>query len=337
MADLHSTFLDFDDIIRLKQSKKESLRKSRNSIRDDIRDYFEKNRDKHSVNFKGQGSFMMNTTIQPLSNEYDLDDGVYIFGKEEDRPTPKTAHNWVYEAVKNRTSTEPIDKNTCVRVIYKEDYHIDLPIYYMLEKSDDEYSLDTEIPKLAHLSKGWIESDPYAFKKWFDEQAKGKPQLKRIVRYLKAWSDKKNNDNSSLRFPSGMIFTILASNNFVADERDDISLLETLKAIQKQIDDNRFSWSANYACYRPTPNKDENLLDKYSADSTKNTFLDALDSFIKSGEQAINLTDKKDACAKWQRHLGNRFPCNAIKEENHSSTAKTFSSPDQIKYDNKSA
>jgi hypothetical protein len=36
----------------------------------------------------------MNTTILPASSEYDDDDdGVYIFGKEEDRPTPATAHN----------------------------------------------------------------------------------------------------------------------------------------------------------------------------------------------------------------------------------------------------
>lgn len=335
MANLHETFTEFDSIIKLNSTKKTSLRTSRNSIRDDIRKYFKEKRDKHSVSFKGQGSFMMNTTIKPISSEYDLDDGVYIFGKEEDRPTCQTAHNWILEVVKNRTSSESLDKNTCVRVVYKSDYHVDLPIYYKVDKSDDEYSLDDEIPQLAHLSKGWIESDPYAFKKWFDDQAKGKPQLKRIVRYLKAWSDKKQNDNSGLRFPSGMVFTILASNNFVQDERDDVSLLETLKAIQKDIDDIRFYKS--YECYRPTVDKNENLLNKYSAKTTKENFLNALDSFIKSGDQAMELESKKDACAKWQKHLGNRFPCSIIKEESSYSSARVFSSPDQIGFDNKSA
>ncbi len=336
MANLHDTFTEFDDIIKLNSKKKSSLRTSRNEIRKDIEKYFNEKRDKHSVSFKGQGSFMMGTTIKPLSNEFDLDDGVYIFGKEMDRPTPQTAHNWILDAVKDRTSSDSIDKNTCVRVIYKSDYHVDLPIYYKVVKSNDEFSLDDEIPELAHLSKGWIESDPYAFKKWFDEQCKDKPQLKRIVRYLKAWSDKKQDDNSSLRFPSGMIFTILASNNLVENKRDDIALLETLKKIQKEIDDTRFNY-AYFECYRPTVDENENLLDKYSANTTKDNFLNALDSFIKSGDQAIELESKKDACAKWQKHLGNRFPCSAIKEESSNLSAKVFSNPDQIGFDNKSA
>lgn len=336
MADLHSTFTEFDDNIKLPSKKKETLRTSRGEIRKDIENYFEENRDKHTVGFKGQGSFMMHTTIQPLSSEYDVDDGVYIFGKAEDRPTVQTAHNWIFDAVRNRTSSESLDKNTCVRVVYKSDYHVDLPIYYKTDNSDDQYTLDDEIPELAHLSKGWIESDPYAFTKWFAEQAKGKPQLKRIVRYLKAWSDKRQNDNSFLRFPSGMVFTILASNYYVENSRDDVALLETLKAIQKEIDDVRFDYSY-YECYRPTVDETENLLDKYSATTTKDNFLNALDSFIKSGEQAIELEAKKDACSKWQKHLGDRFPCSSIKEENSNSSAKVFSSPDQLGFDNKSA
>lgn len=336
MADLQSTFIEFDGIIKLGSNKKSSLRTSRDSIRDSIRDYFDENRDKHSVSFKGQGSFVMATTIQPLSSEYDVDDGVYIFGKEEDRPTPQTAHNWIYDAVKYRTSSDPKDKNTCVRVIYKNDYHVDLPIYYKTDRSDSQFILDDEIPLLAHKDKGWIVSDPYAFKQWFDQQANGKPQLKRIVRYLKAWSDKKQNDNSSLRFPSGMIFTILASENYVSDNRDDKALLETLKAIQQKIDNERF-WSGSYSCYRPTPDKNQNLMDKYSASTTKTNFLNALDSFIKSGEQAIELESKKDACAKWQKHLGNRFPCSNVSDSDSSSSAKAFGSSDILRTDNKSA
>ena len=82
--------------------------------------------------------------------------------------------------------------------------------------------------------------------------------------------------------------------------------------------------------------ENENLLDKYSANTTKDNFLNALDSFIKSGDQAIELESKKDACAKWQKHLGDRFPCSTI-EEKDEDVAKAFSSPDQLRYDNKSA
>ena len=87
-----------------------------------------------------------------------------------------------------------------------------------------------------------------------------KNQLKRIVRYLKAWTDNKRH----LNLPNGMIFTILAVNNYVAKDRDDEAFLETLKAIQKSIDDTRHNW-ASYECKRPTIDKTENLLDKYSS------------------------------------------------------------------------
>ena len=333
MANSHDTFIEFNDSIKLPPKKKDQLRTSRNAVRKDIEKYFEKNRDKHTVKFKGQGSFAMNTTILPLSGEYDVDDGVYIFGKEEDKPTTQTAHNWIFDAVKDRTSQTTIDKNTCIRVQYKADYHVDLPIYYKTSDNENEYFFDSaDIPELAHKTKGWIQSDPYEFKKWFDAKAKDKSQLKRIVRYLKAWTDNKH----YLNLPSGLILTILAAEkNYVAVERDDEALLSTLKNIQKQIDDTRF-YGASYVCKRPTVDKTENLLDKYSADTTKKNFLDALDSFIKSGDQALACKSKKDACAKWQKHLGDRFPCSTI-VENDEDIAKSFSAPDQIKTDNKSA
>ncbi len=337
MANLHYTFMEFDnDVIKLGSSKKSELRTSRNSVRSDIERYFDKNRPNHNVHFKGQGSFVMHTTILPISGEYDVDDGVYIFGKEEDRPTPQTAHNWVYDAVKDRTCQETIDKKTCVRVQYAKQYHVDLPIYYKTESSTDEFTIDIdEIPQLAHKSKGWIASDPYAFKLWFDSETNRKPQLKRIVRYLKAWTDNKRDINGKLILPNGLILTILACNNYHSNDRDDLSLNETLKNIQKAIDD-RESFFSSYVCYRPTIDQNEDLLEKYSSPTTKNNFLDTLDSFIKSASQAIEMKSKKDACAKWQKHLGERFPCSYI-EEDPEELAKAFFYPDQIKSDNKSA
>lgn len=332
MANLHETFIEFNDSIKLSTSKKDKLRISRNAVRGDIEKYFEEKRDKHTVKFKGQGSFSMNTTILPISGEYDVDDGVYIFGKEEDRPTPQTAHDWIYIAVENRTDQDTIDKNACVRVQYAGDYHIDLPIYYKTTDSESESFFDSkDVPELAHKNKGWIQSDPYAFKKWFDKQSKDKSQLKRIVRFLKAWTDNKHH----LNLPSGMVFTILASENYVAKERDDEALLLTLKKIQETIDDTR-NWRASYDCKRPTTNKTENLLEKYSSETTKKNFLDALDSFIKSGDQALEIKSKKDACAKWQKHLGDRFPCSSIIERDED-IAKAFAAPDIIRNDNKSA
>jgi hypothetical protein len=332
MADLNETFIEFNDIIKLSVTRKNELRKSRNAVREDIIGYFNKNRDLHKVKFKGQGSFSMNTSILPLSGEYDVDDGVYIFGKEVDKPTTSIAHSWIVKAVENRTEQNTIDKNTCVRVQYAKKYHIDLPIYYKTTDSENEFFYDSEdVPELAHKGKGWIESDPYAFKLWFEKAAKDKDQLKRIVRYLKAWTDNKH----YLNLPSGIVFTILAVNNYVSNSRDDKAFLETLESIQNAIDDTRSIW-ASYVCKRPTVDTSENLLDKYSSETRKKNFLDALDALITSGKHAIELKSKKDACAKWQKHLGDRFPCSTI-EEDDKELAKTFMVTDQIRYDNKSA
>jgi hypothetical protein len=330
MADLSKTFIEFNDAILLSPDKKKELRQEKNEIREEIKAYFKEKRDKHTVSFKGQGSIPMNTCIEPNSGEYDLDEGVYIFGKEEDKPAAtSTVHTWICEALSKR---EIKDKNTCVRVNCSAEFHVDLPIYYKTEKRDDQYYLDTaDVPELAHKDKGWLNSDPYAFKLWFDEQAKDKPQLKRLVRYLKAWSDNKQH----LAMPSGMVMTILVCKNCVLKDRDDEALLETLKTIQQNIDDTRY-WSATYFCSRPTIDEKENLLDKYSATTRKQNFLTELNTFIESGTKAIELKSKKDACSKWQKHLGDRFPCSAI-EEDEESLAKAFSQHDVLRYDNKSA
>jgi len=59
-------------------------------------------------------------------------------------------------------------------------YHIDLPIYYKTTDNDSESFFDSsDVPELAHKDKDWIPSDPYAFRIWFEEKAKGKEQFKK--------------------------------------------------------------------------------------------------------------------------------------------------------------
>jgi hypothetical protein len=325
MANSHDLFIDFDDIIKLSHSKKKSLHASKKAVKDKIKKWFSENKKEFKVLFKGQGSNAMNTTILPNSGEYDIDYGIYIISKIEDRPTPQTAHTWVLSAIDDHTDNI-MDKNTCVRIIYSDDKkHIDLPIYFKT-KSDSNYF--EEVPTLAHKADSWIESDPYKFVEWFEAKAKDKDQLKRIVRYLKAWTD---NKSSGAKMPSGLVMTILAGNNYVSKNRDDEAFLETLKAIRRVINP---SYGGRYVCYRPTPKTDEDLLSKYD----KDTFLNNLDNLITSGEQAINeATKPKDACKKWQKHLGDRFPCSNLKDDETTENAKSFSSPDVIFSNAKSA
>lgn len=295
LAQCNDLFLEFNEAIKLKPEKKSSLRTSRNAIREDIKKYFDETLKVTKPKFWGQGSYMMNTIIKPIEGEYDIDDGVYLehlASKEEDNwPSTSTVHNWIMNAVKDRTSTPPQDKNTCVRVIYKDDYHIDLPIYIK--------GKDMDHPKLAHKSKGWVDSDPKKLTNWFnDEVAENGDQLKRLIRYFKAWKDfKKNGD----KFPSGMIFTILAANHYLEDyEEDDDS---AFIAVAKEIYD---SLANNFSLKRPVFPEEE-LLNDWS-ESAKAAFLSKLSSLITNGQKALEKEKKSDAANIWIKLFGDRFP-----------------------------
>ena len=311
MADCDNLFREFNERIKLSESKKKSLRISRDSLREKIRGKFKD--EGYGIKFCWQGSFAMNTIITPKDNDYDIDDGIYIQTVSQPEESPATLHGWIVEAAENHTNQSPADKNPCVRVHFADGHHIDLVLYYF-EESDEH-------PRLAHKRDGWIPSDPKEFMDWFNAQCDDNGQLKRIVRYFKAWADDLRGD-----MPGGLIFTILAAENMVPNERDDIAFLETMKSIQDSL-------NCSFVCYRPTtPNED--LFADYS-ETRKNYFLGRLDSFIRSGEQALEEVNQKDACPKWGRHFGKRFPCELA--EDSLENAKSFESPAFIRSDARGA
>lgn len=329
MANNHQQFIDFDGSVRLSPSKEEELKKNRKALREKIRKYFQDNKpDEIKPKFYSQGSFVMKTAINPIPTQengkwlykYDIDDGVYFIGNEsaDKRKTVYTYHTWIVNAVDGHTTVRGTkDKNTCVRVLYADGHHIDLPIYY---KRND---ISDSIPELADKGNGWVESDPQAFCKWFNEKVDSKQQLRRIVRYLKAWAAYKNTTSSS-EMPSGFILTILATKNIsYKDGRDDIALKETLENIQTQIDDSK---GGIFQCYRPTRPTTENLFSEYSK-TQKDNFLANLNSLIASARQAIEHKNPKDACLKWQKHLGDRFSCSTASEEDEAVNARAFTNP----------
>ena len=301
MANCNNLFDDFNSKIRLTDVKKSSLKKSRNALRRKIRVYMKDNKpNEQQPKFSGQGSFMMDTIINPIPVSdgmggslfyYDLDDGIYFFGDIPARKSIGTYHKWIVEAVSGHTNTFPIDKSTCVRTIFADGHNIDQPIYYM---SSDK------TPELAHKIKGWIISDPRKFTQWFNDQADKQPQIRRIVRYLKAWADFKPQN-----MPSGLILTILATENYCSADRDDIALRDTLKEIEMKL-------KGNFSCYRPTVPSDEDLLENYKSEDA---FMKALATFISNADKAIENRNQRDASEYWIKCFGSRFNFGEDKDE----------------------
>ena len=298
--DMKKQFNDFNSSIRLNDSKKAKLKANREALRKKIKNYADENNEDKPM-FYSQGSFALDTNINPIKikengvpkEKYDLDDGVYFICSESDKKTPDAYHGFIRRAVEGHAS-EVKDKNTCVRVIYSDGHHIDLPIYWMQSEN--------AIPQLAHKLKGYMLSDPATFGDWVKQKISNtnqQGQLRRIIRYLKAWKNFRETSNSSLRLPSGFILTILVCEHYMKNERDDLALRDTMQSIKNKLD-------IDFSCYRPTVPIEEVLNEKYS--NNKDTILAELEKFLENANGGINSTDTKLASEYWQKIFGDRFP-----------------------------
>lgn len=317
MADLNSLFSTFCTEITLKSEKKKKLRTGREALRKKIKDKFSED-GKNQPKFHGQGSYMMKTTVNPIDGEYDLDDGVYLQGysdKEmEEWPKATTVHSWIKDAVENHTSTAPKDKNTCVRVIYVNDYHIDLPSYII--KDDVAY--------LAHKRDGWVVSDPKAFTDWFvDKVTTNGEQIRSLVKYLKAWKEYKDIDLK------GIAITILVGENYYeSDDRDDLSLLGTITNIITELE-------YKFECIKPVaPNED--IFKDYS-ETKKNSIINGLKDLRDSIQKAVDETDEKEASKIMIECFGSRFPEGESSKESDNKDFIRAEAPAIIKNDGRSA
>lgn len=322
MANLHSVFSEYNRIIRLSDDKRAELMQIRDNLRARVMSRHLLSGGTHrpysKIEFQSQGSVVMDTIIVPVHEDYDLDDGIYFIGDltGERRPVPAEFHQMVIEAIgSNYDHVERvIDKATCVRVVYKAGFHIDLPVYY---------TNNIECPDLGDKARGWLLSNPVEFIAWFEDKIrsgfekafiyesalfdkyqqwitdirKKDVQMRRIVRYMKSWGDLRREE-----MPCGLIMSILVANNYSEHQRDDISLMETLVLIEASL-------KKSFVCLRPTTPEGEDLLASYK---NKAAFMNYLGQFIQNAKQGIQETDPAKACKHWQRSLGDRFPCQLV-------------------------
>lgn len=284
----HNLFLEFHSKIKLSKDKKEELTRNRIALKNKIVNYFDEKDLKRPL-FHPQGSFALNTICNPIEgNDYDLDYGVYFICPRSEREEAQTYQNRVARAVKDHAKDFKV-KNTCVRVLYSDGHHIDLPCYWLAAMRGTPY--------LAHKAKGFVESNPKLFEDWVNERiAQSGGQLRKTIRYFKAWAEFRAHEKG-VKLPSGFILTILTCKNFSSNSQDDLAFLKTAKNIQDALLD-------DFSCDCPTSSTSENLLEKYSKDSV----LKELEVLIDCGENARKSTCEKEASKFWIKVFGGRFP-----------------------------
>lgn len=193
-----------------------------------------------------QGSYKYATLIKPvhLGEEYDVDVGVYFeWGDEQDiEPTPRQLREWVQrELVEYEKSCEDLKtvevpaKERCSRASYVRQFHIDTPVYHL--------NTDSDVRRLACLSDKWEHSDPKKLYKWFKEAASGddRDQLRRLVRYLKAWAAVSFDDVPDSR-PSSIFLTVVATEAYqdlwvqrLVGLADDDALVAVVKKLHARL------------------------------------------------------------------------------------------------------
>ena len=287
MANVNKQFLQFNSDLLITQTKKDRMMTSRDHLRTVIKDYFSKYHSYYTPTFYIQGSYKMNTVIRTKDDTCDLDDGVY-FISNPDQVSATTLQSWVKDAVCNVTGSTVIHRKKCITVDYKAGYNIDLPVY-LFDKSKEEH------PNLAIKNEDWRSDDPKEMVEAFSVAKKGSGQLLRIVRYLKAWCDYKRE-----KMPSGLAMTILAMNNHISHDRDDVALKNTLIQIERSL-------KSSFECIVPATPYDD-IFAEYDP-LRKTNFLNNLALFITDATKAVD-EERNTLIASelWRKHLGDRFP-----------------------------
>lgn len=236
-----------DDEITLSSGERSEMRERRNTGRRRLEIGLDEEKHPQPKMTCTQGSYAMHTMVQDVDCDYDIDDGTYF--AEDDLVdelglplTPQEAKERVCAALsRDKRFASPAEVlPKCVRQVYYEGYHIDIPVY-RIRKEDDGEGGTLEIYELAG-NGSWDASDARATTHWFrDERSHLNSvkegcgdQMRRVVRLTKGFA-RSRSDWKELT-TSGIVVTKLVVDHFVASEgRDDEALLETWKAIRDQL------------------------------------------------------------------------------------------------------
>ena len=274
----------------------------------------------------------LNSPAHLPPQQSDVDDGAYLpisFLKGSKKPSVASAIFFaaaeealrkLVEAKRSENWKLVTDKPTCIRIEISATAHIDIPLYSIpddeyvtLEKAATTYGFDslteavnvrkadswTTLPigevLLAHRENDWITSDPRPVKDWFVDQVEVKgEQLRRVVRYLKAFRDWQWKSGG----PSSILLMAAAAPLFSKiDRRDDLALLEVLKGLPAAL---------RNGVSNPV-DEDETLSGRMTVGALEEA-AKKFEMFENYLNGALNASDEATACNWMINMFGPRFP-----------------------------
>lgn len=345
MHNIQNHFVDFHSAIKLgTYDEDETLRSKRKTVVDALtkgikKIYSEKGEEPPEFCDFVQGSYAIRTGIKPTETknglDYDIDVGIVFAGDETTFPDPVALKETVFAALEDHTDEVKI-RHSCVTVVYKAGYHVDLAIYVHPDQDiNGELPLAKGRPGSLPKNKHWELNEPLRLGKeiksvFSDEDERA--QFRRVIRYLKRWRDLKYKNELGDAAPVGVGLTIAgltlfsASIDNVSGESDDLGatlgfvtkLIEAFKDLQWSEKDQEYGRrivvTAPFA-----PNKDVfwkmTNINMGKLESRLNSLKTALES-------AMSLESCYDASEVLQKQFGDDFPICKKKSDSSESARK---------------
>lgn len=308
MADVQALFERFHETIRTYYEINKTLREKKDIIVSRVKAHLAKH-DRPSCQEYLQGSYKMKVGICALEgSEYDIDVGLR-FSFDESKYTPEEVRRWVFDAVDGHTE-DVEEKAPCIRVTYKDGYHVDLVCYAWWEDA-----LGVEQHRLAHQSKGWRPADPPTLVQYVKDARKpfegtedtgtGTDQFRRVVRYLKRWNDNAIRGESDDK-PSGLALVLLTKQHLTGPSLTWAGMPDDRAAVERVARAAAETYG-RITAIKPTP-EGEDMFGRISdpeMTKLKSRFGTLRDALV----FAKNAPDAATACKELKKVFGDHFPC----------------------------
>lgn len=322
MANVQALFEQFHENIRTYYEINEKLRSKKTIIVDRVKDHLKRN-GRPTCQEYIQGSYKMKVGILALEGaEYDIDVGLR-FSFDETKYSAQEVRQWVFEAVNGHTE-DVEEKGPCIRITYKDGYHVDLVCYAWW---DDETGVEQH--RLAHKTTGWRGADPPRLVQYVRDACKGfgntldsatsTDQFRRVVRYLKRWNDNAIRGESNDK-PSGLALVLLAKQHLsapaltwdgAADDR--LAVERVARAAAETV--------GRIQAIKPTPEGEEMFgrISETGMTELKQRFGALRDALIDAEREP----DVNKACKRLKDVFGDDFPCPSGKDSEKQEAIRT--------------